>query len=82
MKLSNGLTTFGGVIAALGAIPIGIGTFDKEFHKHINMPDWLYIICIFAAALGPVLVGVGAKGKDEHSTTDEVQQSTKAAKNA
>lgn len=69
MKKTNLLTTIGGIMAGFGVVPIAFGT------AKIALPSWLYILCIFLAAMGPVLIGVSAKGQDEHSTLDEVKQS-------
>jgi len=59
----NWFTTIGGIMAGFGLVPIALGT------GHVKMPDWLYIACIFVGTLGPVVIGVGAKGQDEHSST-------------
>lgn len=67
MKRSNLLTTIGGIMAGFGVIPIALGT------AHVAMPSWLYVVCISFAAIGPVIVGVAAKGQDEHSTADQVR---------
>jgi len=66
----NWLTTIGGIMAGFGVIPIALGA------AKVAMPSWLYVICICFAALGPVIVGVAAKGQDEHSTVSQVQAST------
>jgi hypothetical protein len=66
----NWLTTAGGIISLLGGVPIALGTAG------VHMPNWLYIICISGTVIGPGLIGLAAKGQDEHSTTDQVQQST------
>lgn len=72
MKKTNMLTTIGGIMAGFALIPIAVGT------AHIHMPSWLYLVCIFLGTLGPVVIGVAAKGQDEHSTIDQVQASSKA----
>jgi hypothetical protein len=72
----NWLVTLGGIMAGMGVIPISLGA------AHAHMPGWVYNICIFAAALGPVIIGVAAKGQDEHSTTAQVNQSTKEVQDA
>jgi hypothetical protein len=69
----NWFTTIGGIMAGFGLVPIALGT------GHVHMPDWLYIVCIFVGTLGPVVIGVGAKGQDEHSTQDQVAASQSKA---
>lgn len=66
----NWFTTVGGIMAGFGLIPIALGS------SGIHMPSWLYLVCVVLATMGPVVVGVGAKGADEHSTLDQVNQST------
>ena len=68
----NWFTTVGGIMAGFGLIPIAFGT------AHVALPSWLYILCIFVGTMGPVVIGVGAKGQDEHSTIDQVNRSTQA----
>jgi hypothetical protein len=66
----NWLTTVGGIMAGFGVIPIALGT------AHVAMPSWLYVLCICFGAMGPVVIGVAAKGQDQHSTTTQVLAST------
>jgi hypothetical protein len=70
---TNTLTTIGGILAGFGVVPIAFGS------AHIALPSWLYATCIFAAAIGPVIIGVAAKGQDTHSTETQVQQATTQA---
>jgi hypothetical protein len=65
----NWLTTVGGIMALFGAIPIALGTAG------VHMPSWLYIVCISCSVIGPGIVGIAAKGQDEHSTAAQVAQS-------
>jgi hypothetical protein len=69
---TNWLTTAGGIMAGFGVVPIAFGS------AHVALPGWLYATCIFIGALGPVVIGVAAKGQDVHSTEAEVQKSTEA----
>jgi hypothetical protein len=69
----NWLTTVGGIMASFGVIPIALGS------SGVHMPSWLYVLCISFAALGPAIIGVAAKGQDEHSTPTQVAQSGAAA---
>lgn len=55
----NWLTTVGGIMSGFLLIPPALGT------AHVSMPSWLYVICIFVGTLGPVVIGVAAKGQDE-----------------
>lgn len=68
----NLFTTIGGIMSGFALIPISVGTAGK------HMPDWLYLACLFIGTMGPVIIGVGAKGQDEHSDAAQVQQSTVA----
>jgi hypothetical protein len=60
-------------MSGFALVPIALGT------AHVSMPGWLYIICIFVGTMGPVVVGVGAKGQDQHSTAEQVEQATTKA---
>lgn len=53
-------------MALFGAIPIALGT------AHVAMPSWFYVVCISFGVIGPGIVGISAKGQDEHSTSDQV----------
>jgi hypothetical protein len=64
----NWLTTVGGIMSGFLLVPEAIGAAGHP------MPGWLYTICIFVGTLGPVVIGVGAKGQDEHSTVEQVQK--------
>lgn len=70
MKRTNLLVTIGGIMSGFLLVPEALGT------AHVAMPGWLYTICIFVGTMGPVVIGVGAKGQDEHSTSDQVAQAT------
>ena len=70
---TNTLTTIGGIMAGFGVVPIAFGT------AHVALPGWLYATCIFLAAIGPVVIGVAAKGQDTHSTEAQIQQATTQA---
>lgn len=66
----NWLTTAGGIITLFAGIPPALGA------AHVAMPGWLYMVCIMCGVIGPGIIGIGAKGQDEHSTTAEVNQAT------
>lgn len=55
----NWFTTVGGIMSGFALVPIALGTAS------VHMPSWLYISCIFIGTMGPVVIGVGAKGQDE-----------------
>ena len=46
-------------------IPFAIGTYSRETGHIIHLSDWFYIVCISLGILGPVVIGVGARGQDE-----------------
>src|SRR5678816_2032269 len=73
----NWVTTAGGVMAGLGTIPMLVTA------SHIAFPLWwndcqfpLYLV----GMLGTVLLGVAAKGADQHSTPAQVQAAQEQAK--
>jgi hypothetical protein len=77
MKRTNLFVTIGGLMGGFGLIPIAVGTAANQFpNAHISMPGWCYLACIVLAAMSPVVVGVGAKGQDTHSTASQVVAST------
>lgn len=68
----NWLTTLAGVMVGLGQIPLGL----QYAHLPFALPLWwneaqfpLWLI----GTVGGVLVGIAAKGQDEHSTVPQVQ---------
>ena len=67
------LTTVGGIMSGFLLIPTALGS------AHVAMPGWLYLTCIVVGTLGPVVIGVAAKGQDEHSTVSQVESSTQKA---
>lgn len=74
LKRTSTLTTIGGIMSGFLLIPEALGT------AHVHMPSWLYILCLFIGTLGPVVIGVGAKGVDDHSTLDQVQKASDTTK--
>lgn len=66
----NWLTTIGGIMAGCIGIPIAVST--AGYH----LPEWLGLIFVILGTLGAVVVGVAAKGQDEHSTADQVELAT------
>ncbi len=67
---TNVLTTIGGIMSGFLLIPTALGT------AKVAMPGWLYLTCIVVGTLGPVVIGVAAKGQDEHSTKKQVEDAT------
>jgi len=73
----NWVTTAGGIMAGLGTIPMLVTA------SHIAFPLWwndcqfpLYLV----GMLGTVLLGVAAKGADQHSTMAQIDAAAAQAK--
>jgi hypothetical protein len=69
----NWLTTTAGIMAALGTVPVLIA------QSGAHLPAWwgtAAFVFVLIGTIGVVLLGVAAKGQDEHSTADQVQLST------
>jgi hypothetical protein len=77
----NWFVTSGGAIGLLSGLPILWGTAIKDGYMHVQMPGWLYLICICAVPISLFVIGLGAKGQAEHSTTDQIQQATEQKNN-
>lgn len=89
----NWLTTLGGILGGVGVglfgLPFTVLTYYAQVVKNAP-PEWfngltlpLIIAGAFLAMVGNVIVGVAAKGQDEHSTVPQVsaaslQEETKA----
>ncbi len=62
----NWFTTIGGIMSGFTLIPIAWGTaINQHVIGNYPMPGWLFLLCVCLGALGPVVIGVGAKGQDE-----------------
>ena len=70
MKFKNWVVRVAAAMCALGLVPEALG------QKGIHMTGWEYNFCIYCATLGPIIIGISAKAKDEHSTIDQVQKSS------
>lgn len=61
----NWMTTLGGVMAGLGTLPL------LATASHMALPLW-WNACQFplflVGAIGTIIIGVAAKGQDEHSS--------------
>lgn len=80
MQKTNLLMKISGIMTALGSIPIIVGTIAQQTGIHIQIPNRVYAICVFIGAIGVPLGIASAKGQDEHSTVDQVQQATQVQK--
>lgn len=69
----NWLTTLGGIMAGCGTLPMIIS--QSGYH----VPNWLGLTLVLLGGLGLVVMGVAAKGQDEHSTAQEVHTATVVA---
>lgn len=63
---SNLVTTIGGIMAGMAGFPVLLGT------AHLAVPNWLNVALFLIGATGTVIIGVAAKGQDEHSTATQV----------
>jgi len=66
----NWMTTAGGIMALFIGLPTILAA------SHLNTPNWFSVACIVIGTLGGGLVGLAAKGQDEHSTVSQVEAST------
>jgi hypothetical protein len=69
----NWLTTTAGIMAALGGVPVLVA------QSGAHLPAWwssAAFVFVLIGVIGVALLGVAAKGQDEHSTSDQVQMST------
>jgi hypothetical protein len=63
----NWLTTVGGIMGGCLGVPLIVA------QAGYRLPGWLALTFVCIGAVGGVIVGVAAKGQDEHSTSAEVQ---------
>lgn len=68
----NWLTTVAGVMTAVGSFPIALTTMGY----HIN--NTVSLVMVVTGLLGGALLGLAAKGQDEHSTMHQVEAATPA----
>ena len=66
----NWLTTVGGIMALFLALPTVLGA------SHLAIPNWMNIAFVIIGTLGGGIVGIAAKGQDEHSTVQQVENAT------
>lgn len=65
----NWMTTVGGVLAGLGTLPLLVTA------SHVAFPLWwndLQFPLLLTGMVGTILMGLAAKGQDEHSTPAQV----------
>lgn len=67
----NWLTTVGGIMALFIGLPTVLGA------SHLAVPNWMNVAAIVIGTLGGGIVGISAKGQDEHSTSDQINQEKK-----
>lgn len=75
----NWFVTAGGFIGMFSGLPVIWGTAVKDGAVHTAMPGWLYLICVCALPVSLGIIGIGAKGQDQHSTFQEVEKSSTTA---
>lgn len=61
-------------MAGFSGIPVLAGV------SHIAIPNWVNVACFIIGAVGGIVVGVSAKGQDEHSTLNQVETSTEVVR--
>lgn len=61
------LATIGGIMAGFAGIPIAWGAAINQhlIDESYRMPGWFFLMCVSLGVLGPVIIGVAAKGQDE-----------------
>jgi hypothetical protein len=64
----NWLTTIGGIMALFTLLPPALG------QANMHAPNWLNLTFFCVGAIGTGIIGIAAKGQDEHSTPTQVQQ--------
>jgi hypothetical protein len=69
----NWVTTLGGILAGLGTLPLIVTA------SHVAFPLW-WNYCQFPlfllGAIGTIILGLAAKGADQHSTAGQVAAAT------
>ena len=73
MKKSSLLVTIAGIMAALGGIPVLVATAG------VTPPAWwihLTFPLVLVGIVGTALLGVAAKGQDDHSTAAQIKTAT------
>ena len=66
----NYMTTIGGIMALFIGLPTVLGA------SHLSVPNWMNVAFIIIGTLGGGVIGLAAKGQDEHSDADEVAKAT------
>jgi hypothetical protein len=66
----NWMTTLGGVLAGLGTLPLLVTASHVAFPLWWNDVQFPLFLC---GAAGTIIMGLAAKGQDEHSTPAQMQ---------
>ncbi len=72
----NWITTLGGIMAGLGTLPMLVTASRVAFPLWWNSVQFPLVL---TGMLGTILLGVAAKGADEHSTLPQMEASTARA---
>lgn len=75
----NWFTTMAGIMASMLGVPVAVTTYYATVAK-MGPPEWwnhVQFPLVLIGIIGTVLIGVAAKGADQHSTSAQVQASTK-----
>lgn len=70
--LKNWVTSVAGVMIGVGGFPLALSTMGYHVNQTVSL------VMVIAGLLGGVLLGVSAKGQDEHSTSEQVQKATES----
>lgn len=67
------MTTLGGILAGLGTLPLLATASRISFPNYWNDLQFPLFLC---GAIGTIVLGVAAKGVDDHSTAPQMQAAT------
>jgi hypothetical protein len=71
----NWFTTVAGVMVGLGTLPSVVTASHAAFPLWWNSCQFPLYLC---GAIGAIMLGIAAKGADEHSTANQVAMATAA----
>jgi len=69
----NWMTTLGGILAGLGTLPLLVTASHMAFPLWWNNVQFPLFLC---GAVGTIIMGLAAKGQDEHSTIPQTEAAT------